>query len=1004
MKNLGILSTVLAALFFTATANGAFDVTGYTSTARFLVSGYSQSETLTNFPVLLKLGTNLPGFRYTQFRSAQAADLRFADGSGNELNSEIELWNTNGASFVWVQMPLLTNGAGLRMYWGKSGLSVPAYRTSGATFNDGSFTAVWHMQTNYVTDSTGHGYKAASIAVPSAITTTNGVIGLAQRFDGNNQGIAISQSLKLTNQTSSAWIWLEDSSRDGSVMEKANEMYFWQQGDQLRFETAPWGGDTTYPVTSAGGVNNWIYFAAVQSGLQATMFINGTAAGTWTKSTAPAQGTDWFYIGGDWRHFKGRIDECRVEGSARSAAWIQACYQNQISPDAFLDFVPDPNYLKAVRTNGMNLHLSWPAHSDSLQTTPMLGTDGGWTTNGLPVPAFDGESNHVTIPMTNTAAFFRLATPRKDFSFQLSGGSLIVTQGLASSIGISVAGLNGFSNIVSLSASNVPAGLAPYFNLASVQTGTSTLTLDANTAAAPGTYAMTVTGAGGLAVHSANLTVTIVADAADVAFVWPAYNPNLNYNFTNEYSAVSPPTNILDDCSGVAGTYVSGWFCFRYGTNMNSLVTSNAWIPMLNGINTNFAYFRNVMGWPPDKRAKRGYYSAIYLYGSGLCTDAAANTALGGWMGSIHYNGEDWPMALLSYYPVYCWDPACPYPDKVAQQGDCTHELIHSLLADMPGCKKACWFQEGGNTWLQGTAAAQQSGDYSSMGWLSVGHMMAQFMPIECYSGWLQDDSFGGPCAEGVYQTNSSGTVLCTWRNLLGGTQYGEGFPHFMGEIVSPGSVAWIWRYCTNRVMEGLATAPGGLGEYQTRRLIKEFRARSAMCDFGKWTAAYKKLLNDNWGASIGPEYSPYWINCPIWTARCYVVTTNNSGTLTPERRTLPGWSGANQIPLTTSSATGNVTVNFTPFGSNMSCQLVYRATDNSVIYSKPVASGACSLTPPSGKAIKNNVVVAVICNTDFLYTGEFSRTNKFDYRLKITGTGTSGVSGTANIATQWYQ
>jgi hypothetical protein len=127
-------------------------------------------------------------------------------------------------------------------------------------------------------------------------------------------------------------------------------------------------------------------------------------------------------------------------------------------------------------------------------------------------------------------------------------------------------------------------------------------------------------------------------------------------------------------------------------------------------------------------------------------------------------------------------------------------------------------------------------------------------------------------------------------------------------------------------------------------------------------------------------------------------------GTLTPERRTLPGWSGANQIPLTATSSTGNVTVNFTPLGTNMSCQLIYRATDNSVVYSKPVSSGACSLTPPAGKPIKNNVVVVVICNTDFRYNGESSRTNKFDYRLQITGTGTAGVSGTAAIATKWYQ
>jgi hypothetical protein len=114
-------------------------------------------------------------------------------------------------------------------------------------------------------------------------------------------------------------------------------------------------------------------------------------------------------------------------------------------------------------------------------------------------------------------------------------------------------------------------------------------------------------------------------------------------------------------------------------------------------------------------------------------------------MGSIYYNGTNWPMALLSYYPVYCWDPACPYGDKLAQQGDCVHEGIHALLADMPGCKNACWFQEGGNTWLQSIMEGKRSGGApTAMGYLSAGAALAPFMPIECYSGWLQDDSFGG--------------------------------------------------------------------------------------------------------------------------------------------------------------------------------------------------------------------------------------------------------------------
>jgi hypothetical protein len=606
--------------------------------------------------------------------------------------------------------------------------------------------------------------------------------------------------------------------------------------------------------------------------------------------------------------------------------------------------------------------------------------------------------------MAGDAAFFRLAAPHKDFLLGLSPGSLNLTQGLANTVAVSITGVNGFSNTVSIAVSNVPAGIGVYLHPASLKSGVTILTIEASATNTPGTYPVTVTGVGGLISHSAILPLTVVADAASSPYVWPAYTPNLDYNFTNEFAAIPPPSNVLNDCSGVTTTITlsNNWFCFRFGASPNPLVTSNAWIPMLQKLNSDFDYFRNVMGWPPDKRAKRGYKSAVYLLGSGTCV-GGAQWDKGGWQGNINYNGESWPMGLFSYYPVYSFDPATTNGDAAFQMEACTHEMIHSVLADMPGCKQACWFQEGGNTWLQGTATAQKTGNYSSMGYLSAGAMVAPFMPVECYSGWLQDDSFGGPCAEGVNMSSNS-VQICTWRNLLGGNQYGECFPHFMGEIVSQGSVAWVWRYCTNRVLEGLATAPNGLGEYQTRRLIREYRARQVMCDFGKWSNAYKALLNNNWGASIQEEWSPFWIDVPVWSARCYVITTNSGGILTPEWRTLPGWSGANQIPLTVTSTMGNVAVNFMPLSTNMTCQLVYRATDNSVIYSKPVSSGTCTLTPPVGKAIKNSVVVAVICNTDFRYNGTSSRTHKYDYRLQITGAGTAGLSGTASVATKWWQ
>lgn len=475
-------------------------------------------------------------------------------------------------------------------------------------------------------------------------------------------------------------------------------------------------------------------------------------------------------------------------------------------------------------------------------------------------------------------------------------------------------------------------------------------------------------------------------------YTWPSYSPTISYNFRDEFPSLPTPGNVLNDCPQVVGTQSSQWWTFRWGPNKNSLVTTAAITPMLARMNTDFAYFRDQMGWPPDLRAKNGYRSAVYLYGSGLCTDNAPNTALGGWQSAINYNGVSWPMVLASYYPIYSFDPACPYSDRVGQQGAMVHEGIHSVLADLPGVKQSAWFHEGGNVWLQQTADARRSNNFASMGDLNGTDFIAPFMPIECYSGWLQDGSFGGPSAEGVNRYNSSGQQLCTWRTYLGGHQYSSSFPTFLGNTLGDGAVPWIWRNSPTRVLSGIAS---GIGAAQTRRLISEYRAKQALVDFGPWKNAILALLNAHFGQTIQAEWQPSWLNPAPWTATPYVVTTNNAGLLTPEARTLPGWSGANQIPL---NVTGNmVTVNFEPIGANMTCQLVYRSTTGVPVYSQIVSSGNCSLrldTPPA-----SGVVIAVITNTDYIYNGESSRTTKYDYRLRLV----TGVTGAAAVNTKWY-
>ena len=171
------------------------------------------------------------------------------------------------------------------------------------------------------------------------------------------------------------------------------------------------------------------------------------------------------------------------------------------------------------------------------------------------------------------------------------------------------------------------------------------------------------------------------------------------------------------------------------------------------------------------------------------------------------------------------------------------------------------------------------------------------------------------------------------------------------------------------------------------------------MCDFGNWTPAYKKLLHNAWGLMIKDEREPVWIECEPWKATCYVSTSYDKGsrTLKPEERTLPGWSGANQIPLKVEDK-GMVSVDFRPLSENMSCQLVYRATDGSVVYSEPVTDGTCALE--FLKPVKNNVVIAVVCSTDYVFEGDKTRKAKYGYHLKLG----KGITSAADINTKWWE
>ncbi len=452
-------------------------------------------------------------------------------------------------------------------------------------------------------------------------------------------------------------------------------------------------------------------------------------------------------------------------------------------------------------------------------------------------------------------------------------------------------------------------------------------------------------------------------------YVWPGYDPDLDFQF--DATDVDPSQlTVYQGCaeSEVAGTITSGWWSFIWGPDRNPQITDDQIHQVLDGLNEDLGYIRDAMGWPPDDLAQSGYFSSVYLYGSGLCTDNASNTETGGWQSNI----GPYAMVLLSWAPIVDYD-----------RGGITHEAIHAMVKGAPGGdNKAHWFNEGGNTWIQQQLYAQRDGSYG-VGFLDGVPFIAPHQPIECYSGWLIDGTFGGPDAEGVGGEN--------WRRYLGGTQYSSVFSHFLHQCLSPGANAWIWQQAEPRnILETLAT---GLGDEQTRHLVMEYRARLALVDLGPWRDALLRVINGEWGSTIRREIGT--ADTPEYQAVAYAPTTTNGSTIVPDEYTLPGWSGSNQIPLVVSGS--QVRLDFKPEGANMRMQLAYWAEDGTAVYSRPVASGELCLR--LDQAPKDGVVIAVVSNTDYVYTGDEIRGTKYDYSVDMV----EGVSSTADRTTRWF-
>ena len=318
---------------------------------------YDRATPLTNFPVLVVLATNITGFSYDDFAYPDTGiDLRFTPADGRSLlNYEIEEWNSNGHSYVWVQMPELVSNTTLHAFWGNPSVGAYTSTTNGATWDD-TFRAVWHLDqvgvSSDVSDATTNDCDGAN----QGSVNIDGFISKGQDFErGTTDYIDLpttpsSQFLPTPGSpiTLSGWVKAESiaaTDMDNRLISIDNfpgagsalSLALSRDDNVELYHDGPTGDDNLVSVGTVA-VGQWHYTVATYDGISFRLYIDGafdSSEGSGLNNAGSAYTVKLGTYNGTGDCFDGIIDELRVSAVARSADWIRACWLNQRSNTVF---------------------------------------------------------------------------------------------------------------------------------------------------------------------------------------------------------------------------------------------------------------------------------------------------------------------------------------------------------------------------------------------------------------------------------------------------------------------------------------------------------------------------------------------------------------------------------------------------------------------------------------------------------------------------------------------
>ena len=358
---LPLFATALLATAAPPTRGEALDTGPFAWRAPIAASGYAGASPLTNFPVLVTLAAGEPaGFDYGDCE-ADGSDLRFAAADGTMLSHEVESWNPNGMSYVWVKVPALAGTTtAFDLFYGADPATLPAVAPTDVWTR---YAVVIHggdALANAVGDGLAVAAGSASVAAnPAAGKAGGGIrksaynaVGVnvdeptpklsdAGRFsvsgwfnrDGNggkNNGTHILMgNRKSWNSNGEGFAILAEEGKRLSVSYKSG--HTWTTGTNLvsaGFAAGEWGHVAfSYDKPGSRLVSYLNGIQDNESDSPNNLVNSDSTLAYWTFGSLGNNSTD--------DCFRGDMDELRVFNGFASGDWIQAEHDTVADPAAF---------------------------------------------------------------------------------------------------------------------------------------------------------------------------------------------------------------------------------------------------------------------------------------------------------------------------------------------------------------------------------------------------------------------------------------------------------------------------------------------------------------------------------------------------------------------------------------------------------------------------------------------------------------------------------------------